>query len=265
MTVEARSLVAVPRSRLLDMAVRQTQAQALIFWRMPALSATALLMPLMLFVLFVLPHAREAHGAITVGAYMLASIAAYGVGSVMVFNFGVTVAQERGQRVDLLMRTTPLPTGVALFARVASALAFGVVVLVALFALAALVGEIRLAPQAWLEMAASLVLGALPFIGFGLAVGYLAGPNAAPAIANLAYIGLAFGSGMLVPVDQMPEFMRVVAPYLPTYHYAQIAWSAVGASDEPALTSALWLIGYTVVLFGLAGWAYRREADRKFA
>lgn len=265
MMVQARSLGRAPMAHVLQMAARQTMAQALIFWRMPAVSATALLMPLMLFVLFVLPHAREVRGSVTVGAYMLASIAAYGVGSVMVFNFGVTVALDRAQKVDLLMRTTPLPTWIALFARVVSALAFGIVVIVALFALAIVFGEIRLAPRAWLEMAAALVLGALPFIGFGLAVGYLGGPSAAPAIANLVYIGLAFGGGLLVPLDQMPPFLAAVAPYLPTYHHAQIAWSAIGASDEGALVSGAWLIGYAVVLFALAGWAYRREANRKFS
>jgi hypothetical protein len=97
----------------------QTKAQARVFWRTPAVSLTGLLMPLMLLVFFVLPHAREPwQGSISVGAYMLAAIGAYAVSSVMVFNFGVTVAMERGQKVDLLMRAMPLPGWVFLAARV---------------------------------------------------------------------------------------------------------------------------------------------------
>jgi ABC-2 type transport system permease protein len=79
------------------------------------------------------------------------------------------------------------------------------------------------------------------------------------------YIGMAFASGMLVPLDQMPSFLREVAPVLPTYHYAQFAWSALGVGEESVWVSAGWLIAYAVALFGLAAFAYRRERRRRFA
>ena len=63
----------------------------------------------------------------------------------------------------------------------------------------------------------------------------------------------------------MPDFLRSVAPLLPTYHYAQLAWGAIGAASESTAASVAWLAGYTVALFGLAAWAYRRESLRKFA
>ena len=71
-------------------------------------------------------------------------------------------------------------------------------------------------------------------------------------------------AGMLIRVDQMPAFLASLSPYLPTYHYAQLAWGAVGAASEDLLVSAAWLAGFAVVFFGVAAWAYRREA-RKFA
>jgi hypothetical protein len=55
-----------------------------------------------------------------------------------------------------------------------------------------------------------------------------------------------------------------VAPYLPTYHYAQLAWSAVGAGREPVSTSVGWLAGYAALFIWVATRAYRREAERKF-
>lgn len=63
----------------------------------------------------------------------------------------------------------------------------------------------------------------------------------------------------------MPAFLRSIAPLLPTYHYAQLAWGAIGAANETSAASLAWLVGYTVAFFGLAAWAYRREARRKFA
>jgi len=251
---------------LLPMLWAQTRAQARVFWRTPAVSMTGLLMPLMMLVFFVLPHARETwQGSISVGAYMLAAMGAYAVSSVMVFNFGVTVAMERGQKVDLLMRAMPLPGWVYLAARVIGALVFGALAMGLLFAAALGLGGIALAPPVWVSLAWRLLAGALPFIGFGFAIAYLAGPSAAPAVANLTYIGLAFASGMFVRLDQMPDFLRSIAPLLPTYHYAQLAWGAIGAANESTLVSVAWLAGYTVALFALAAWAYRRETLRKFA
>lgn len=256
----------VARTTPLPMLWMQTKAQARVFWRTPAVSMTGLLMPLMLLVFFVLPHAGEPwQGTISVGAYMLAAIGAYAVSSVMVFNFGVTVATERGQKVDLLMRAMPLPGWVFLAARVIGALVFGAVAMALLFAVAIGLGGITLDPATWISLTWRLLAGALPFIGFGFAIAYLAEPSAAPAVANLVFIGLAFASGMFVRLDQMPDFLRSIAPLLPTYHYAQLAWGAIGAANESAAASVGWLAGYTVALFALAAWAYRRETLRKFA
>jgi ABC-2 type transport system permease protein len=54
------------------------------------------------------------------------------------------------------------------------------------------------------------------------------------------------------------------APYLPTYHYAQLAWSAIGAGREPVGISLAWLAGYSVLFLWLAIRAYRRETELKF-
>jgi ABC-2 type transport system permease protein len=58
--------------------------------------------------------------------------------------------------------------------------------------------------------------------------------------------------------------VRAVAPWLPSYHYAQLAWNALGAPTERLVVSALWLAGYAVLFLGLALRAYRRDEDRKF-
>jgi ABC-2 type transport system permease protein len=83
-------------------------------------------------------------------------------------------------------------------------------------------------------------------------------------VANLVYLPLAFASGIFMPLEQLPGFVQRLAPYLPTYHYAQLAWSAVGAGREPVGTSVAWLAGYAVIFVWAAARAYRREAERKF-
>jgi ABC-2 type transport system permease protein len=182
----------------------------------------------------------------------------------MIFNFGVTVAIDRGQRVDRLVRVGPVPPLVYLAARAVTALIFAVLALAALYAYAWLVAGVRMELSTWLALGAGLLVGGLPFIALGFAIAYLTGPNAAVAVANITYLTLAFASGLFIPYEQLPEFVRAVSIYLPTYHYAQLAWGTVGVPVEPVLTSFAWLAGYAVVLFGVAAWAYRREEGRTF-
>jgi hypothetical protein len=51
-------------------------------------------------------------------------------------------------------------------------------------------------------------------------------PSAAVAIANIAYLALSFASGIFIPLDSLPSFVRDIAPYLmtpwPTSHGSMI-------------------------------------------
>lgn len=247
------------------MLVMQSKSQLLILWRTLAFSLTNLLLPVMFFTFFGLPIVGQVTAAgLNVGAYVLASFATYSVGSIMVYSFGIGVANERGMKVDLLIRATPLPPSVYILGRVVTSLLFALLSLVVLIVYGILVGGIQHDLTVWPHVVVRLLLGSFPFIALGLAIGYLCGPHAAPAVANLVYLPLTLASGFFMPLSQLPAFVRQAAPYLPTYHYAQLAWSAVGAQTEPLYISCLWLASYTVCLFAVAVWAYRREERRKF-
>lgn len=251
---------------LLRMLAAQTWSELRIRWRIPAFSLTNLALPVFFFTFFGLPFARQVmSNGVSVGAYLLASFAAYAVGSVMVYGFGIGVATERGMKVDLLMRATPLPPAIAILAKVLNALAFSLLSIVVLIVYGIVVGGVRQDVTVWLNVIVRLLAGSLPFVGLGFAIGYSSGPNAAPALANLIYLPLSFASGLFMPLSQLPGFVQRLAPYLPSYHYGQLAWSAVGAPSEPLLTSLAWLAGYTALFMALTIRAYRREQSLKFA
>ena len=260
-TTQLRPTMA-PLGRMLAM---QIKSQMLIQWRLLAFSLTSLILPVLFFTFFGLPVVRQVTAeGLSVGAYVLASFATYSVGSVMVYSFGIGVANERGMKIDLLMRATPLPPIIYLLGRVMNSLLFALVSLVVLIVYGIVVGGVRQDITVWINMVAYLLAGSLPFIALGFAIGYWCGPYVAPAVANLVYLPLSFAAGFFLPLQQLPAFVRRAAPYLPTYHYAQLAWSAVGAETEPLYISFLWLAGYTIILFGMAVWAYQREEARKF-
>jgi ABC-2 type transport system permease protein len=170
---------------VLPMLWRQTWAQLVTTWRIPAFTVSGLALPVILFSFFGLPYVDNHLGnGISVGAYLLASFGAYSVSSVMVFSFGIGVATDRGQKLDSLMRATPLPPAVYLGGRVITALVFGLISLTILLAFGTIVGGVRLGADIWLTLIARLLVGSLPFIGLGFAIGYLAGPNAAPGVVN---------------------------------------------------------------------------------
>lgn len=258
--VEARVLVAPVGTMLW----KQARAQARLLLRQPAVGLVAVLLPVLLYVLFALPSAQRTYApGVSMGAYMLASLGAYGVGLTMVFAFGMTVAIDRGQRNDLLMRATPLPAGVDIGSRVAVAIVFGFITLALLCATAFAAG-VRMPAGEWLSFLVVLVFGGLPLLGLSFTIAYLTGAGAAAAILNMLYMVLAFGSGLLVPMNQLPSFVQQGAVFLPTYHYAQLGWGIVGAGTESFLASVAWLIGYFVLFFATALWAYRRDATRRF-
>ncbi|MGI8553746.1 MAG: ABC transporter permease [Dehalococcoidia bacterium] len=256
-----------PSSRVapfLPMLMAQTRAELLKLWRTPAFSVISLALPVVGFLLFWVPNANSTVNGVKTGKYLLASFAAYGVLSVMLFSFGVSVAVERGQKLNVLMRATPLNPLAFLLAKVLTALAFGLATVVLLFAFGTVVGGVRMDALLWVTLILRLLFGALPFIALGFAIGYLTGPNSAAPFTQMLFLILSFGSGLFVPLSQLPSFMQRIAPYLPTFSYAQIAWNALGAGDQSLQRDVLWLLGYCALFVCLALAGYRREDTKTF-
>jgi ABC-2 type transport system permease protein len=253
----------------LPMLARQSYAEFIKLFRVPAFSTTSIVLPAMFYAFIGLGQAKQTLGQgthVTFGEYFLASMALYGVANVMVLGFGISMANERGQKQDLLMRSTPLSPLVFFAAKTLSALAIALMALIVLGILAYASGGAHLDASQWLTLGGRAMLCSIPFVGLGFALGYLAGPNSAPAVTNLIYLPTAFASGLFFPLSMLPEFLRNIAPYLPLYRGAQLVWESVGAPTNGDGLSTDWLYmgAYTVAFFLLAVWAFRRDQGKKF-
>ena len=194
--------------------------------------------------------------------YLLVTYGAFGVIGAALFGFGVSVAVERGQGWMRLKRVAPMPPLAYFVAKVLMSLAFATIIVVGLFALGALLGGVRLGPGQWAAVGLALVAGALPFSAMGLAFGYLVGPNSAPAVLNLAWLPMAFASGLWIPIGQLPPLVQSVAPFLPPYHFVQLALGTIGASEGGSpVAHAGAVLGFTVVFLLVAAWGFRRDED----
>jgi ABC-2 type transport system permease protein len=255
----------VDRLRDLRIYALEAKTEFLKVVRMPAYALPTLAFPVMFYVLFGLAFGSGQVGATRTATYMIATYGAFGVMGAALFGFGVAVAVERGQGWMLLKRAMPAPAGAWITAKVSLSLIFAAVIVLLLSVLGFAFGHVRLPLSTWSALATILVAGAVPFSAFGLALGYLAGPNSAPAVVNLIYLPMAFASGLWIPVEMLPGFMKTIALALPAYHYAQLALGVLGAGrGGPAWSHVAMLTGFTVLSLAVALFAYRHDEGRTY-
>jgi ABC-2 type transport system permease protein len=76
---------------------------------------------------------------------------------------------------------------------------------------------------------------------------------------------MAFLSGLWIPIELLPPAITSAAPFLPAYHFAQLALGSVGAgAGAPAWTHISALAGFTILGLALAMLGYRRDEDRSW-
>jgi len=256
---------AAPRRNLLRLYWLESKFEFLKLLRLPAYSIATLAFPLMFYLIFGSFYGNFEAQGLRVATYMVATFAASGVLSAALFAFGAGVASERGQGWMRLKRVSPMPPLAYFFAKIAMALLFGLLVVMAVSLAAFLVQGVRIDLLDWLRLLGVLLLGVFPFAALGLAFGYLFGPNSAPVVLNLIYMPLAFASGLWIPIVTLPAFVQNLAVYLPPYHYAQLALGAIGAQPlSGAGQHVLVLAIATAVFLALAVWAYRRDEGKTY-
>lgn len=256
--------VAMPVAPALPMLREQVRAELLKLVRSPVFSVFSLALPLIFYTFFGIPNSSGVLNGIHSGTFLMASFGAYAVANVMLFTFGISVAVERGQKLDVLMRATPLRGWIFLASRIVAAACFAIAALLLLALFASLTGGVRLGAGEWIGLAWKLLLGSMPLLMLGFAIGYFVSPNAAPAVVNLIALPLFFASGIFEPLRFLPQLIQNIAPYLPTYLFGQLAWGAVGAAADPLWRDVVGLGAYTIVFLGLALAAYSLQRSRRF-
>ncbi|MBV8299537.1 MAG: ABC transporter permease [Candidatus Eremiobacteraeota bacterium] len=238
----------------------ETRAELTKYARLPAYLLPTLAFPCGFYSFFGLAMGgSQPIGATTAATYLLATLGAFGVIGCALFGFAVGVAIERGQGWLLVKRASPMPLAAYFAAKLATTTTFAAIVVLLMCGLASEFGGVRLPPATWLALGAALILGSIPFAALGLALGFIAGPNSAPAIVNVIYLPLSFASGLWVPIEGLPPAIAHVAPFLPTYHLGQLALGTIspghGSAAVHVLILALW------ALAGVAAAAYGMKRD----
>ena len=252
---------------LIVLYVKEAKYEVLKNTRIPIYAAATVVFPLMFYVLFgiVLSSGNPVNRSED-ATYLLATMGTFGVMGASLFGFAVSLAMERGQGWLQAKRASPMPLAAYFTAKLVSAMLFSGAIGVALLGIGYTFAHVRLAPLQAVELIGVLVAAAIPFGAMGLALGYIATPNSAPAVVNLIYLPLSFCSGLWIPVFLLPKFLQQVARALPPFHISQLALRAVGMGrDAYSINTHLEaLVGFTLLFLGIAVVLYRRDEGQLY-
>ena len=241
--------------------LKEAKYEFLKYLRIPVYSLSTVLFPVMFYVLFGLLMNRQGTiGQVSVSTYLIASYGTFEVMGASLFANGVGVASERGLGWMQVKRANPMPPFAYFFAKFVASMIFSSIIVLLLLILGIAFGGVHIALLSVLKLLAVLIIGAIPFCAMGLAIGYFAGPNSAPALVNIIYLPISFASGLWVPLAFLPKFLQQFAPVLPPYHLAQLALQTVGGSGH-GLNSTHWefLAGFTLLCLGIARLGFHRD------
>ena len=104
------------------------------------------------------------------------------------------------------------------------------------------------------------VAGVVPFAAMALLIALLVPANAASGVVNLIYLPMSFMSGLWIPIQFLPKFLKPIAPYLPAFHLSQLMETVFGYQRAGSSTMNHWggLAGFTLLMLGIAWVAFRR-------
>jgi ABC-2 type transport system permease protein len=246
--------------RTLRIFSKETKYEFLKLMRTKSFSLSTIGFPVMFYVLFGIANRNAVSGNIHIAKYMLGGYACFGLIGAALFGIGVGLASELAAGWLELKRASPMPASAYLFAKCASAVAFGLIIVSILIAIATAFGGVSLSPAEFIKMLGMTIVGSISFASMGLLLALLIPANAATGIVNLIYLPMSFLSGLWIPIRFMPHWLQGVAPALPTYHLSQLMLHIFGYADDMSLATH-WnaLIGFTFVMLGLSWLTFHRK------
>ena len=158
--------------------------------------------PLVLYFLIAIPNRHETDlggSGISAPLYFMIGLATFGAMNGVV-GAGARIAAERTIGWNRQLRLTPLAPRVYLSTKILTAYATALVTIALLYMSGVALG-VRLSAPTWLEMTGLLLVGLVPFVVLGLALGHLVNADAiGPAVGGITAL-FAFFGGVWFPIQ----------------------------------------------------------------
>jgi ABC-2 type transport system permease protein len=255
--------VATPLHYTLRLYSKEAKYEFLKLLRNKGFTLSTIGFPIMFYLLFGVANRHAVPGGFQYSKYLLASYSCFGMIGASLFGIGVGLAMERAQGWLEVKQASPMPTQAYLLAKIASCMGFAFVIVSALLLIGTTLGGVHLTPGEAIRLFGTTLSGAIPFASMGLLLGLLVPSNAAPGVVNMIYLPMSFCSGLWMPIEMLPHWLQKIAPFLPAYHFAQLALHIVGYSRD-ANMAPHWnaLAGFTLLFLGLSWVIFSRRAAK---
>jgi ABC-2 type transport system permease protein len=163
----------------------------------------------------------------------------------------ISLGFDRRYGVIRRLAATALPRWLLVTGRLVAVLGVVLIQMVVLGAVALALGW-RPSVTGVLWAVPLVLLGCAAFGGLGILLGGTLRAEIVLAVANVVWFMLLLGGGIVLPVDQLPGALGVIASFLPSGALAEGLRTTLATGTGPSLTSVLVLIGWAVVSAGLA-------------
>ncbi|MEU2434804.1 ABC transporter permease [Streptomyces rubradiris] len=203
-------------------------------------------------------HTEVDGTGLTLPTYMMVSMASFGALTATLMGNSERIARERESGWVRQLRLTPLPGRGYVLAKTAGAAVVSLPSVVIVFAVAAVVKDVRLDAWQWLALSGAVWAGSLVFAALGVALGYLATGDAVRPITMIIYFALSMLGGLWMPTTTFPQWLQDIARWLPTHAYAALG-RAIEQSQAPHAQDIAVLVASFVLFAGGAAWLYRKD------
>jgi ABC-2 type transport system permease protein len=237
------------------------------FWRNPPAALFTFAFPLMFLVIFAAVFSGnkiDYLGGVKYNQYFVPAITGYGVISSCYTALGIQIPMRRDSGQLKRLRSTPLPTWVAIGGYLTSALVVAVLLVVLTLGLGTLAYGLRWHGHV-LALVLSVLLGSACFCALGISIANIV-PNADAGgpIVNLALFPVLFLSGTFFPISNASGISKV-ADYLPVRPFTKALYKPFdphatthGFDGRSMLVMGIWLVLATVFAVRRFRWEPRR-------
>ncbi len=204
----------------------------------------SILMPVLFYVIYTTSFgaSMQIEGT-TWNAYFLISMTCFSLMSASVQTFGIQLIYDKQQPWMNWMLSQPIKRAEYFLGRLASQMVLNLLIILFLFSSIRMWQNIDFSIMKWIGIVLWVWIGILPFLALGTFISALKSPDTASAISNLLALGLALIGGLWMPLSQMPEVVRVIGEWTPSYLYAKGAWSLLANQPIP-MTSLFGILAY---------------------
>jgi ABC-2 type transport system permease protein len=185
----------------------------------------------------------------------LASMSVFGVTGGILMTTGPAIANERKSGWLRQLRLLPISERGVFVGKIATAMATALPALIAVALAARFAKNVHMGFGHWIELVATIWLGALPFAAIGVLIGYLLDGESARMASALLHSLLAFLGGLYFPISS--GGLRHVSQLLPTYRVYELGSNVIHHQSLSMAAIGI-LAAYAVVFSGLATLRIRR-------